>query len=589
MLFEILDAGRVIKRFDKILNTVDFETELMDLPQSSITLPISFIEHLKGRKEIRITFDNGLIFRGAIQSLKVDTAKGTVDVDFVHIFKEWEYRQVPTNYAIKDTTIKEMYDDEKIRYGKDWEMRFDQKAEEENVDYVFSRQNKMEALTQTVERTEDLWWRINLSADKVVEIGEFGEQKPYRVSVMRSGPQNIQIIEEPQINEDFSNVVNIATVYGAKSDNGMSALSLREVFENEDLQDPKFPVVILREGINNERDYSNYEDFPELGPNNDIEYSVIDEESVAMESGTFIEGTFSFEDLSPFSLEDDTSQNGTVDTEVVVSGVWSPHEFFNTWNGKSNDIDHVAGYQCVDVWKQCLADIGYPNPTRPIGGDGYAHQIWYRRDALGYGQYFDYITPGNQQYGDFAVWSMGGDTPYSHVAMFVGGSSFFGQNQPYPHCNVATIGMGNILGYLRVKKEFWKDEHEVVSDTVNGNNGSKPITNEDRIEAAKTAYKTAVKKLKNSRRLYQVEVTTTAIPADINVGDKIRLDYDFDEYQLGSCSNYMKKLIALDDWWYVTKLGRQWDRTGMETGTLSLEKFLRIDREVHERADAESD
>ncbi len=51
----------------------------------------------------------------------------------------------------------------------------------------------------------------------------------------------------------------------------------------------------------------------------------------------------------------------------------------------------------------------------------------------------------------------------------------------------------------------------------------------------------------------------------------------------------MKKLIALDDWWYVTKLGRQWDRTGMETGTLSLEKFLRIDREVHERADAESD
>ncbi len=134
-----------------------------------------------------------------------------------------------------------------------------------------------------------------------------------------------------------------------------------------------------------------------------------------------------------------------------------------------------------------------------------------------------------------------------------------------------------------------KDEKEVVSDTVNGNNGSKPITNEDRIEAAKVAYKTAVKKLINSRRVYQVELTTTAIPADVNVGDKIRLDYDFDEYQLGSCSNYMKKLIALDDWWYITKLSRSWDRNGVEIGTLTLEKFLRIDREVQERADTESD
>ena len=589
MLFEVLDAGRVIKRFTKILNTVDFETELMDVPQASITLPISYIQYLSGRKEIRITFENGLVFRGAVQSVEADTVQGTIDVSFVHIFHEWEYRQVPTNYAIKDTTIKEMYDDEDIRYGKDWEMRFDQAASEENVDYVYSRQNKLEALTQTVEHTEDLWWRINLSADKVVEIGKFGDSKPCRVSVMRCGPQNIQIIEEPKINEDFSNVVNIATVYGNKSDNGMSALSLREVFEDEELQDAKFPVVILRTGINNERDYQNYQDFPELGPNNDTEYSIIDTESVAMESGIYIEDTFAFEDLSPFSLEDDTSENGTVDTEIVLSGVWSPHEFFDQWNGKSIDIDGVAGAQCVDLWKMCLKTVGYPNPTRPIGGDGYAEWIWYNRDVLGYGPYFDYITPGNQQYGDFAVWSKGGDTPYSHVAMYVGGSSFFGQNQPYPHCDVANIGMGNILGYLRVKKELWKDEKEVVSDTVNGNNGSKPITNEDRIEAAKVAYKTAVKKLINSRRVYQVELTTTAIPADVNVGDKIRLDYDFDEYQLGSCSNYMKKLIALDDWWYIAKLSRSWDRNGVEIGTLTLEKFLRIDREVQERADTESD
>lgn len=587
MVFEILDGSKTIHRFTKILNTIEYNVELMDIPQVSITLPIYFKTYLSGRKEIRISFKNGLIFHGIVQGIDTDTDSGTIDVQIDHVIKEWERRQVPTNYAVKEKTIEEMYEDEKIRYGKDWTMLFDDQAKSETVDYVYSRQNKLEALTQTIEHTESLWWRVNFSKNKTIEIGEFGEKKPYRLSTMRIGPTNIKILNL-NIVEDYSNVVNIATVYGSKSDNGMSALSLREVYEDKELQDPNFPVVILRDGINNERDY-NYQEFPELGPNNDFEYAVIDTESVAMESGIYFEDTFSFEDLSPFSLQDDTSENGTVDTEIVLSGVWSPHEFFDTWNGKSIDIDGVAGAQCVDLWKMCLKTVGYPDPTRPIGGDGYADNIWYRRDALGYGTYFDYINPGSQQYGDFAIWSKGGDTPYSHVAMFVGGSSFLGQNQPYPHCNVASIGMGNILGYMRVKKDLWKDEKEVVSDTVNGNNGSKPITNEDRIEAAKTVYKTAVKKLINSRRTFQVELTTTPIPADVNVGDKIRLDYEFDEYQLASCSNYIQKLITLDGDWYITQLGRKWDENEHEIGTITLEKFLRTDREVQKNDTAESD
>lgn len=71
----------------------------------------------------------------------------------------------------------------------------------------------------------------------------------------------------------------------------MSSLSLREVYNDTSLQDPNFPVVIIRNNINNERDY-NYIDYPKLAPNNQLEYAVIDTESVAMESGLFIEGTF---------------------------------------------------------------------------------------------------------------------------------------------------------------------------------------------------------------------------------------------------------------------------------------------------------
>ena len=91
--------------------------------------------------------------------------------------------------------------------------------------------------------------------------------------------RNYRIIGEPTMETDFSDVINLATVYANKSDSGMSSLSLREVYNDKSLQNPKFPVVILRSNINNERDYE-YVDFPKLAPNNQLEYSIIDTESV---------------------------------------------------------------------------------------------------------------------------------------------------------------------------------------------------------------------------------------------------------------------------------------------------------------------
>lgn len=110
--------------------------------------------------------------------------------------------------------------------------------------------------------------------------------------------------------------------------------------------------------------------------------------------------------------------------------------------------------------QKCLEIIGYPNPSRAIGGDGYAWNIWFNRQSLGYDAYFDY--PSTPQFGDWAVFNKAGDTPDSHVAMFVsdngnGTSQFFGQNQPQPYCTVTSISTANILGWLRVKPEFGKE------------------------------------------------------------------------------------------------------------------------------------
>lgn len=571
---EILEFGNVKKRFRLSLSNIDISSELMEVPSIDIDGISELYPYLRGRKEIRIFTDNA-VFYSNTQSIQIDSSTGVLSIDCSHVISEWKNRQVPTNYAVKNKTIHQIYEDDEMKYSDDWEMIYDEKASQEIIDYVYSRQDKLSALTRTCELTQDLFWRVPMSDKKRIEVGVFGEQKPYTVSLRPSGKHNIRIIQEPQINEDFSTVINLATVYANKSDSGMSSLSLREVYNDTSLQNPNFPVVIIRNNINNERDY-NYIDYPKLAPNNQLEYAVIDTESVAMESGLFIEGTYAFDDLNPFSLEE------TEDSSEVVTGngKWSPQGFMDEYNGQSVDMDGVPPeqpYQCVDLWKKCLEIIGYPNPSRAIGGDGYAWNIWFNRSSLGYDDYFDY--PSTPQFGDWAIFDKAGDTPYSHVAMFVsdngnGTAQFFGQNQPQPYCTVTSISTGNILGWMRVKKEFWSGTYNPESS-----NGVQNITDEDRIKCAKAVYDATIKKLKNARRKFQIKVTTEQLPKDLNVGDKIRFVYDMQQFHIEECTNYMRKLLTENDWYYINKMERHINANGMETGELTLEKFLRIDRE----------
>lgn len=569
---EILEFGNVKKRFRLSLSEIDMSNELMTTPSIDIDGVADLLPYLRGRKEIRIFTDNA-IFYSNTQSIQTDTSKGTLSISCSHVISEWKNRQVPTNYAVKNKTIPEIYTDDEMKYSDDWEMEYDEQANLELIDYVYSRQNKLDALTKTCELTPDLFWRVALSEEKIIQIGTFGEQKPYTVSLRPSGGSNIRIIEEPQIDEDFSSVINLATVYANKSDSGMSSLSLREVYNDTSLQDPNFPVVIIRNNINNERDYD-YIDYPKLAPNNQLEYAVIDTESVAMESGLFVEGTYSFDDLNPFSLEEDTEEKPS------GNGPWSPQAFMDEYMGQKVEMDGAPveqPFQCVDLFKKCLQIIGYPDPSRAIGGDGFAWNIWFNRDYLGYDDYFDY--PSTPQFGDWAIFDKAGNTPDSHVAMFVSSNNdntaqFFGQNQPDPYCTVQNIETTHILGWMRVKEEFWSGTYNPESG-----NGVKNITDEDRIKCAKAVYDATIKKLINARRKFQITVITEQLPQDLNVGDKIRFIYDLKQFHIEECSNYMRKLLTNDDWFYINKLNRHIDSNGMETGELTLEKFLRIDRE----------
>lgn len=313
--------------------------------------------------------------------------------------------------------IEDIYADMNFAYPG-WKLNMSEEAQNTTIDYVYSRQNKLEALTKTMELTPDLFWRVRFVNEKVIDISKFGDKKQYIFSKKPSGANNIRIVEDPTIEHDFENVINLVSVYSEKSDTGMSSMTLREVYNDPSLQIDGFPCVILRANVNNERNYKKYiEQFPKLAPNNELEYAIIDEESVALEGGTVIEGTKAFNDLAPFTPETDS-------------------------DGKT-----------------------------------------------------------------------------------------------------------------------------------------KEVTDADRKKAAKTAYDASVRWLKLQRRSYKIQLVTEELPADLSVGDRVRFIYDNSVYILDSCSNYMKKILSYDDWFYITRIGYSIDGTS-EVNEVTLEKFLRIDRET---------
>lgn len=109
----------------------------------------------------------------------------------------------------------------------------------------------------------------------------------------------------------------------------------------------------------------------------------------------------------------------------------TPSEFHKQYYGWGRDVDGVAGIQCVDLFKEFLRIIGCPTYASPIGGDGYADNIWYSRAR--WAQWFDFIPAGSGfKDGDIVLFphrKRGGKThPISHVCFYYNGKQF-GTNQ----------------------------------------------------------------------------------------------------------------------------------------------------------------
>ena len=138
---------------------------------------------------------------------------------------------------------------------------------------------------------------------------------------------------------------------------------------------------------------------------------------------------------------------------------FSKDDFKNEWLGKSSNLGNNYN-QCVTLYKEFLKKAGYPDPGRAIGGSGGAREIWYRRIALGYDQYFNFEQVGHP--GDWFIWdSVYGwyeGIYYGHVAMLIkdngnGTGQFLGMNQAYKQApaSIQTLTYNGSCGVLHFK------------------------------------------------------------------------------------------------------------------------------------------
>lgn len=296
---------------DDMIDGISWTNEPMEIPSCSIKLPIYEAEKFDGNIDVKIIiFDK--TFDGVVKTITLNKDSEMAEIQLDHKIAEWDERQIPENYTVKNRNFPDVFSQSPFLYSTDWYINADEAAMKANINYAFSRQGHLEALTKACELTDDIWWRVGFRHDRYLEIGAFGEKKDYLLSEIGDTERHIKIISDVSIEKQFDHVFNAVTVYGEKSDSSQASLTLRDVYlEQQQTGKPPiagFPVVILNPTVNNEQK-NYYTNITRIASNNSLEYSILDEFSINLEQGKIIEETKSFNDVAPFEQNGDAISN----------------------------------------------------------------------------------------------------------------------------------------------------------------------------------------------------------------------------------------------------------------------------------------
>lgn len=302
----------VLIPIDDFLNDISISWDLMELPHITLTLPVKYSKHISGTSHIYLSSDKWE-YEGYVEEKTIDFRSHTITLNTVHVINKLSKRTLPTNITLKSLSVKDVVA-HTLGHWKEEEhiddivnkvrIEFvDSYAELYKIEFEFSNETLIEFFTKVCEKTPELYWRVSRFDPYLIQIGVFGKITETLIS------EHYRLITLDNINEDYSEVTNVAVVMGDKSDGGASTLTLRDIFYNKNLMVAGFPVIKTGNVVNNQRHYQ-YPQIPQFAP--EIigeEFAVIDEEGVALEAGQFYWGTVTDNDTQAIAHDNEEITN----------------------------------------------------------------------------------------------------------------------------------------------------------------------------------------------------------------------------------------------------------------------------------------
>lgn len=119
------------------------------------------------------------------------------------------------------------------------------------------------------------------------------------------------------------------------------------------------------------------------------------------------------------------------------------------------------------------------------------------------------------------------------------------------------------------------------NDTQAVADSNKEVTDEDRLNATKQLYQSAIRKLINSRRKITYNITIEPLPnRKCQLGDRVMFLLNEGVYTLTACSKYYEKILRQNDWFYITSITDEYSEGDARLQQLTLSKALYSDRDT---------
>lgn len=355
IFYEFYKNGQFVRDGLRVTGEIKITTGIDMLPTMTLTIPLEDLpENNMATYSIKVMIQvEGKVkytFWGVVDDMSIDFANYQVSLNLSHQVARMRDWTMPSGYVVKNTNISHVVSNEGINLGSpstvDQQLPYDMKVEikclsDPTIEHEFSSTNKLEAISELVEATENCHWRVPLNSDApTVEIGEFGEAADIEISPHpvfndeseAPNPRYVTMLTEPTFAVNYNNHFNRAVVFCGDLGEGVFHLTLKEVYENSALQEDGFPVGMYDREINlqpepeydddgkvinNDKVYKDNE-LVIFANNTNREYYVTDTRQLEEDSGIVRSTNFTFANLHPLPDLSSKDEDGN-DIEYAVT------------------------------------------------------------------------------------------------------------------------------------------------------------------------------------------------------------------------------------------------------------------------------